>query len=107
MIDRARQFILRCAAFLRPVPLDHELDAEMAFHLEAAFEENVRAGMNETEARRNALIQFGGRQQDKEIHRESRGLPFLDQLGQDLRYTFRSLRKDRAFAAIAILILAL
>jgi predicted permease len=107
LIDRARQFILRCAAFLRPVPLDHELDAEMAFHLEAAFEENVRAGMNETEARRKALIQFGGRQQAKENHRESRGLPFLDQLGQDLRYTFRSLRKDRAFAAIAILILAL
>jgi hypothetical protein len=34
-------------------------------------------------------------------------LPWLDVLGQDLRYTFRTLRRDRGFALIAILILAL
>lgn len=34
-------------------------------------------------------------------------LPFLETLSHDLRYTRRSLRKDGAFAAIAILILAL
>src|SRR5579871_6215262 len=38
---------------------------------------------------------------------ESRGLPWLDVLTQDLRFTFRTLRRDRGFAIVAVLILAL
>ena len=43
----------------------------------------------------------------KERHREARGLPVLDVLMQDLRYAFRTLRRDRAFTLIAVLILGL
>src|SRR5690242_18264990 len=39
--------------------------------------------------------------------REPRGLPILDVLSRDLRYTFRTLRRARGFALIAVLILAL
>jgi predicted permease len=39
--------------------------------------------------------------------REVRGLPWIELSQQDLRYTFRSLKRDRAFALIAILILTL
>ena len=53
------------------------------------------------------MVRFGGVEQAKERQRESRGLPGLDTVLQDLRYTVRSLSRDRGFATIAILILAL
>jgi predicted permease len=79
----------------------------MAAHLDLAIAENMRQGMPFEEARRAALIEFGGTQQAKEQHRNSRGVPAMEEVMQDLRYTFRTLRKDRAFALIAIVILAL
>jgi predicted permease len=97
----------RTRAFFRRESMDRELDAEMAAHLEMAIEENVRSGMTPEEARRQALIRFGGVQQAREEQRAARGLPFLDVLGQDVRYTLRTLRRDRAFAVVAVLILAL
>jgi predicted permease len=107
MIDTLRQSLQRFLSFFRRAQLDHDLDAEMSAHLEMAVEENVKNGMSADEARRQALIQFGGTQQASERHRDARGLPFLDVLFQDLRYTFRTLRKDLGFASISILILAL
>jgi predicted permease len=101
------RFFHRIAALFRRDSLDRELAEEMSSHLDLAIEEYLRAGMTPQQARRRALVQFGGPQQAKENHRESRGLPMVETLLQDLRYTFRTLRKDRAFAAAAILILAL
>ncbi len=97
----------RLRSFFRKDPLDRELNEEMASHLEIAVEENVRRGMSPEEARREALVRFGGIEQAREQHRESRGLPWLDVLAQDLRFTFRTLRRDAGFAIVAVLILAL
>ncbi len=94
-------------AFLRRDALDRELDAEMAAHLEMAVEENVRGGMSPEEARRRALVRFGGAQRAREEQRAARGLPFLDVLLQDGRYTLRTLRRDAGFTAVALAILAL
>ena len=79
----------------------------MASHLEMAVEENIGRGMSREEARRQALVRFGGMQQSLELHREARGLPWLDVLTQDLRFTFRTLKRDYGFTTIAVLILAL
>jgi predicted permease len=102
-----RQMLARMRSFFRREPLDRELDAEMASHLEMAIEENIRRGMNPEEARRKAMVRFGGVQQAREQQREARGLPWLDVLMQDLRFTLRTLSRDRGFAIIAVLILAL
>jgi len=107
MMHFVREALNRLRSFFRNEPLDRELDLEMASHIEMAVEEGVRHGLPLEEARRHALVQFGGVQQARERHRESRGLPWLDILTQDLRFTFRTWRRDRGFAIVAVLILAL
>jgi predicted permease len=107
VIDSLRRAFHRLGSFFRKEPLDRDLQAEMASHLDFAIEENLRKGMSPEEARRRALVRFGGLQQATEQHRETRGLPTLDIFLQDLRYTLRTLRRDRAFTVVAVLILAL
>jgi len=85
-----REALNRIRSFFRKTPLDQELNEEVAEHLEMAVEENMRSGMSQEDARRQAFIQFGGVQQARERHSESRGLPWLDVLMQDLRFTFRT-----------------
>lgn len=107
MIGHLRQALSRLRAFFGKKPLDQELEAEMASHIELAVEENLQRGLPPEEARRQALVRFGGVEQAKERHREARGLPFLDSILQDLRYTVRTLKRDRGFAIIAVLILGI
>src|SRR5215469_5619697 len=107
MMHFVREALNRVRSFFRKEPLDRELDAEMASHIEMAIEEKVRRGLPLEEARRQALAQFGGMQQARERHRESRGLPWIDVLAQDLRFAFRTLRHDAGFTLIAVVILAL
>jgi predicted permease len=97
----------RFVSLFRRGQLDRDLSAEMRDHLNLSLEEKLCAGLPIDEARRRVLIEFGGAQQALENHRDARSLPMIEMFLHDLRYTVRTLRKDRAFAAIAILILAL
>jgi len=102
-----REWLERIRSFFRKRELDRDLENELSSHLELAVEENLRQGMSPEEARRQALIKLGGIEPSKELHRQVRGLPFLDSIVQDLRYTFRTLKRDRGFTVIAVLILGL
>ena len=102
-----RDLLARISSFFRKRELDRELDAELAAHLEMSIEDNLKRGMSPEEARRSALISLGGVQATKELHRDSRGLPALETILQDIRYSFRTLRRDAGLAVFAILIVGL
>ena len=97
----------RIRAFFSAQALDSDLDQELESHAAMLAEENMRAGMSHEDARRAARIRLGATESTKQQHREERGLPFLDTLSQDLRYSIRTLRKDLGFALFAILIVGL
>ncbi len=86
---------------------ERELDEEIAAHLEMAAEEYRRRGLPEEEARRRALIDFGGVGQAREAYREARGFARAALLWKDVRYAARSMRRDAGFAAMAVAILTL
>jgi predicted permease len=102
-----RRGLSRMFSFFRKPHLDAELEDEIAAHLEMAIEENLRRGLSPLEARRQALVRFGGMDLVKDQHREARGMMRLDILLLDLKYTVRSLSHDRGFTLVAVLILAL
>src|SRR5689334_13197033 len=87
--------------------MDARLRQEMTFHIEMATEQNMRRGMSADDARREALIEFGGREQWREAARdEVRSRP-LEELVRDARYALRSLRRAPSFTVAAIATLAL
>jgi putative ABC transport system permease protein len=86
---------------------EQRLNEEIEEHLALATTENLRAGMSAVEARRHAVLQFGAAEAVKEAYQAERGLPFLETLLLDVRYAVRTFSRDRGFAAVAILTLAL
>jgi predicted permease len=76
-----------------------EQDEEFAFHLEMETAENVRRGMSDADARRAALLRFGGVQRFREETNAARGIAALDHMARDTRFAFRRLKRAPAFAA--------
>jgi predicted permease len=98
---------IRLQSLFRRERLTKELNGEIQFHLDGLIAENIAAGMNPEEAKHAALRTFGNSTLLREETREKWGWTWLEQIGQDLRYGFRTLRQDRGFTIVAVLILGL
>jgi putative ABC transport system permease protein len=86
---------------------ERKLDSELQFHLEQQVRDNLAAGMSADEARRQAVLEFGGLEQIKEQCRDVRPRMWLEQTWQDVRYACRQLARAPGFVAVAAATLAL
>jgi putative ABC transport system permease protein len=77
----------------------HEQDEEFRFHIEMETAENVRRGMSEADARRAAVLRFGGAQRFREETSDARGVVAIDNLARDIRFALRRIRRAPHFAA--------
>ena len=102
-----QRFWLRLQTLFSRRRVVEQLDDEIQFHLDEQTAENVAAGMDQEEARHAAMRSFGNRILVKEQSMEMWGWGRLDQLGQDLRYGFRGMRRNAGSTVFAILIVGL
>src|SRR5580700_9043785 len=102
-----RRFFRRLGWWARTRKDEERLRVEIEDHLALQTADNVRAGLSPVEARREAVLKFGGVEAMKESYRDQRGLPFLETLIQDTRHALRRLRMAPAFSIATILTLAL
>jgi predicted permease len=86
---------------------EQDLSEELRFHIEMETQRNVERGLEEAEARRRALRDFGGVERHKEGVRDERGTGLFYDLVNDTRFAIRSLQRRPGFAGVASLTLAL
>src|SRR5438552_18950974 len=94
-------------SLFRKRALDAQLDSELRFHLEELTEANIAAGLTREEARRRAVLEFGGREQSKGELRDVHRVSIVEGSLANLKSAFRFIRKSPSFSITVILTLAL
>ena len=87
--------------------MERDMDREMRYHIDVRADDLQRGGLPRAEAERQARAEFGDVVRWKEAGRDARGLRVVDDLGADLRYAVRTIRRTPGFAVAAIVSLAL
>jgi predicted permease len=102
-----KRFFARLANLAARRSQDERLREEIEEHIALQTAENLRAGLSPVEARRRALVKFGGVEAMKQDYRATRGLLFIEDFLQDVRYAIRSLRRTPGLTAFVVITLAL
>jgi predicted permease len=106
-MKKVRELWRKLGFYLRRDRFDRELETEMRFHLEMRTRARIAAGASACEAERAARAQFGNAVLIRERSREMWSFRWIEELVQDLRYSFRMIRKSPVLAAVIVSSLAL
>jgi putative ABC transport system permease protein len=100
-------WMIRVRSLFRRADVERDLDDELTAHIERQTETYEKAGLSHAEAFRRAQVDFGGLEQVKEACRDARGVRWVEEATQDLRFSRRLLTRDRWFTFAVVLVLAL
>jgi predicted permease len=87
--------------------VESQLDDEVRACVDMMTDERMAAGMSVTEARRAALMEFGGIEQAKQAVRDHRAGTRLELVWRDARFGWRQLLRNPGFTVTVIITLAL
>src|SRR5688572_33422214 len=102
-MERVRELWRRVSSLGRRDELESGMDEEIQFHIERQMEKNIRQGMTPAEARRSALVKFGGVERARERIRDEFRPMVLEDFSRDLQYGVRTLVRGPGFSLVAIL----
>lgn len=86
---------------------DAQMNSELRFHIDELTDEYIARGTAPEQARRRALLEFGGQQQVKEDVRDVYRIRLFEAAAANLKSALRFIRKSPTFSATVILTLAL
>src|SRR5260370_7460801 len=86
---------------------EERLRQEIAENIALQTDENLRAGLSPVEARRQAMLKFGGVEAMKQDYGAERGLLLIENLLGDLRNAGRTISRMPGLAAVIIVSLAI
>ena len=102
-----RRFLAKLASLFRSRTAERELTREIDAHLAILQDEFEAHGMPQDEAKLAARRSYGSVEYAKELHREARSFPWVENLVKDIRYGTRNLLRTPGFTAVAVIALAL
>jgi predicted permease len=102
-----RHLSVRLGSLFKRQRLERELDTELRYHIDMLVEQNIKKGMPPDAARREALRVFGTVEGIKDDVRDNWLSRFFETAAQDIRYGVRSLRRNKGFALVIVVTMAL
>ena len=97
LVESLRRLEARFRETFRRDAITNDMRDELALHVEMEIEHNIAQGMSADEARRAALIAFGGVERFREETNDARGFIAVEQIARDVRFAVRRLRRAPAF----------
>ena len=107
MITRLQAWMSRVRFLIARGRLSDEASDELRWHHELLTSRYIESGMSADDARLAATRQLGSVTRVREDIYRMNSVLWFDALGQDVRYAFRAFGRNRIFAAVVILTLAL